>query len=124
MNLSPSLQILFVCQPTHSAAFYREHLGARVLESSPTFAMLLLGDSAKLGLWSRHTAEPAPTSAGGGTEIAFAQADRGAVDQLHARWTAAGVPVVQAPVALDFGYTFVATDPDGHRLRVFHPEGD
>lgn len=124
MNLSPSLQILFVDEPARSADFYREHVGARVLESSPTFAMLALGDSARLGLWSRHTAEPAPTTAGGGTELAFAQPDRGAVDQLHARWMAAGVPVAQAPVALDFGYTFVATDPDGHRLRVFHPEGD
>ncbi len=124
MNLSPSLQILFVDQPTRSAAFYGEHFGARVLESSPTFAMLALGENARLGLWSRHTAEPSPSAAGGGTELAFAQADRAAVDALHARWSAAGVPVAQPPVAMDFGYTFVATDPDGHRLRVFHPEGN
>jgi hypothetical protein len=25
-------------------------------------------------------------------------------------------------VQMDFGYTFVAADPDGHRLRVFVPE--
>jgi hypothetical protein len=25
------------------------------------------------------------------------------------------------PVQMDFGTTFVATDPDGHRLRVFVP---
>ena len=35
---------------------------------------------------------------------------------------AAGVPIAQAPVALDFGYTFVGLDPDGHRLRMFVPE--
>jgi len=30
--------------------------------------------------------------------------------------------IIQEPVQMDFGYTFVATDPDGHRLRVFVPE--
>jgi hypothetical protein len=29
--------------------------------------------------------------------------------------------VLQRPVDLDFGRTFVVLDPDGHRLRVFAP---
>ena len=29
-----------------------------------------------------------------------------------------GFPIALEPTTLDFGYTFVATDPDGHRLRV------
>jgi hypothetical protein len=29
--------------------------------------------------------------------------------------------IAQAPTAMDFGMTFVALDPDGHRLRVFAP---
>ncbi len=29
-----------------------------------------------------------------------------------------GIPMVLEPTVLEFGYTFVATDPDGHRLRV------
>lgn len=32
-----------------------------------------------------------------------------------------GLSIAQAPVAMDFGMTFVALDPDGHRLRVFAP---
>jgi hypothetical protein len=28
---------------------------------------------------------------------------------------------VQSPIAMDFGFTFTAVDPDGHRLRVFAP---
>lgn len=43
------------------------------------------------------------------------------VDTLHAEWTPQELTIAQAPVALDFGYTFVALDPDGHRLRVFAP---
>ena len=27
------------------------------------------------------------------------------------------------PTDMDFGHTFVALDPDGHRLRVFSPAG-
>ena len=29
--------------------------------------------------------------------------------------------ILQEPVQMDFGHTFVASDPDGHRLRVFVP---
>jgi hypothetical protein len=29
--------------------------------------------------------------------------------------------MAQAPTELDFGRTFVALDPDNHRLRVFYP---
>ena len=30
-----------------------------------------------------------------------------------------GVKILQPPTDMDFGRTFVALDPDGHRLRVF-----
>jgi predicted enzyme related to lactoylglutathione lyase len=29
--------------------------------------------------------------------------------------------VAQPPTRMDFGFTFLALDPDGHRLRVFAP---
>ena len=44
-----------------------------------------------------------------------------AVRACHARWQGLGVPVIQAPTEMDFGLTFTALDPDGHRLRVFAP---
>ncbi len=62
---------------------------------------------------------PAHGRAGGGGELAFPVADRAAVLALHADWAGRGLPILQAPADLDFGYTFVALDPDGHRLRVF-----
>lgn len=57
----------------------------------------------------------------GGGELAFAVAGNDAVRALHAEWRQCGLTIVQAPVAMDFGYTFVARDLDGHRLRVFAP---
>jgi hypothetical protein len=38
-----------------------------------------------------------------------------------ADWKKRGLNILQEPVQMDFGTTFVATDPDGHRLRVFVP---
>jgi hypothetical protein len=45
------------------------------------------------------------------------------VDALYAGWSRRGLPVAQQPVEMDFGYTFVALDPDQHRLRVFASNG-
>ena len=114
----PSLVILYVDSPAASAAFYADLLGQAPAEQSPTFAMFPLSSGIGLGLWSRHTVEPAAAAAGGSAEIAFMAAD---VDAVHAEWSAKGVPVAQPPTDLDFGRTFVALDPDGHRLRVFWP---
>jgi len=45
--------------------------------------------------------------------------DAAQVDALHADWRERGLAILQDPQMLDFGYTFTAADPDGHRLRVF-----
>lgn len=112
-----SLVILYVDSPPASAAFYARLLGREPIEASPTFAMFNLAFGAALGLWSRHTVEPPATAVGGG-EVAFTAMD---VDAVHAKWMAQGLAIVQEPADLDFGRTFVALDPDGHRLRVFAP---
>jgi catechol 2,3-dioxygenase-like lactoylglutathione lyase family enzyme len=119
----PSFVILYVESPAASAAFYRDLLGKAPVEESPTFALFALASGVMLGLWSRHTVEPAAAAAGGGGELAFTVADRAAVDATHADWQKRGLPILQAPTELDFGRTFVALDPDGHRLRVFFPTG-
>lgn len=117
----PNFFILYVDQPLASAAFYARLLGREAVEASPTFALFALESGVMLGLWSRHTVEPAATAGAGGSEVAFAVDSDATVDATHASWTAQGLPVLQAPARMDFGYTFVAQDPDGHRLRVFAP---
>ena len=47
--------------------------------------------------------------------------DAAAVKATFADWKQRGLTIVQEPVQMDFGHTFVAADPDGHRLRVFVP---
>lgn len=115
----PNFIILYVDSPANSAAFYANLLAKEPVESHPTFAMFALDSGVMLGLWSKHTVEPAATATGGGSEIAFALTDKAAVQALYHDWQQRRLPILQAPVQMDFGYTFVALDPDGHRLRVF-----
>jgi catechol 2,3-dioxygenase-like lactoylglutathione lyase family enzyme len=113
--------ILYVDSPPASADFYAGLLGQQPVETSPTFALFALPSGLMLGLWSRHTVEPAATAAGGGAELAFTVDHADAVDAAHAAWLGRGLKILQSPVDLDFGRTFVALDPDGHRLRVYAP---
>ncbi len=117
----PNFVILYVENPIASAAFYSKLLGRPPLESSPTFVMFALREGVMLGLWARHTVKPDATAAGGGAEIAFTAEGVEAVRALHADWTRQGLRMLQAPTQMDFGFTFLALDPDGHRLRVFAP---
>ena len=116
----PNFVILYVNSPTDRAAFYADLLGKAPVEASPTFAMFALESGTMLGLWAAHTVEPAATAAGG-AEVAFAVDGDATVEAMHAGWRARGLPIAQPPTRMDFGFTFVATDPDGHRLRVFAP---
>lgn len=115
----PNFTILFVENPRISADFYGKLLGTEPVELSDTFAMFILQSGMKLGLWSRHTAEPAVSATGSGTEMVFQVDGDADVDTCHEQWSAKGLPILQKPTLMDFGYTFTATDPDGHRLRVY-----
>lgn len=119
--IAPNFLILYVDNPAASATFYAELFGRPPVEASPTFAMFVLESGIKFGLWSKHTVEPAASASGGGAELAFAVDSDEAVDAHHAEWSGRGLGILQTPVRMDFGYTFVALDPDGHRLRVFAP---
>ncbi len=116
----PNMVILYVANPAASANFYASLLGTLPLESSPNFAMLEMNANTMLGLWSSRDVAPAATPAGGG-EIAFPLPDAAAVDAVHREWQKRGLEIAQAPTDMDFGRTFVALDPDRHRLRVFAP---
>ena len=121
---NPNFIILYVDNPSVSAEFYAGLLGKTPVESSPTFAMFILESGLKLGLWSKHTVEPASAAAGGGGgELGFPVNNSDTVHNLFADWVKRGLDIIQRPTEMDFGFTFVALDPDGHRLRVFSPSG-
>jgi predicted enzyme related to lactoylglutathione lyase len=120
LRCDPNFLLLYVRSAPQSAAFYAALLGKPPVESSPTFALFALDSGVMLALWGSAGVEPAAT-APGGSELAFAVDGVEAVHARHAAWRAQGIAVIQPPTAMDFGFTFTAQDPDGHRLRVFAP---
>lgn len=120
---TPNLVLHYVTDVRRSAAFWSGLLGNDPIELSDGFAMLPLGGGLMLGLWNIAGVAPATTTCGGGGELCFSQPSRAAVDAIHAEWIGRGMSVIQAPTDMDFGYTFTAVDPDGHRIRVLHPVG-
>jgi catechol 2,3-dioxygenase-like lactoylglutathione lyase family enzyme len=111
--------VLYVDSPAASARFYSDLVGAKPVQSSPTFVVLVMPSGVRLGLWSRQAVAPGASGSAGAGEIAYGVADGAAVDRVYADWTERGLRVIQTPVNLGFGRTFVALDPDGNRLRVF-----
>jgi predicted enzyme related to lactoylglutathione lyase len=111
--------LLAVADPAASARFYSALLGVQPVENSPTFVLYVLPNGIKLGLWIANEMVPAPLPAGG-VEVTFSQASEADVRATHAAWQQTAT-IIQSPTDMDFGFTFVAQDPDGHRLRVFSP---
>ena len=105
-----SFVLLYVENPPASASFYADLLGRSIVDSSPTFAMLPLSDGVMLGLWSRRTVEPAAAGQAGAGEVAFTVENSAAVEATFADWKQRGLSILQEPVQMDFGTTFVVTD--------------
>lgn len=120
--MNPNMILLSVEQPVNSVAFYTDILGRPPIENSPTFAMFQLNEATMLGLWIKADMEPKVTAQAGATEIGVHQENRSAVDTTYRQWASRNIPIAQTPTKMDFGYTFVGLDPDGHRLRVFCTE--
>ncbi|WP_087017893.1 VOC family protein [Thaumasiovibrio subtropicus] len=112
--------ILYVEKIDVSSQFYASlfYQPAQVL--SPTFHSFSLGP-VSVELKQREAVKPEAILTGGGMELSFEVADQAALLSLYDRWIALDVPMAQEPEKLVFGWTFVAEDPDKHRIRVFAP---
>ena len=115
----PNMILLYVNDPAASVKFYEAILQAKPIEQSPTFAMFKFNPSTMLGLWLRTGVKPEPSVTAGATEIGMHVADEAELRSVLAAWQGSGAKVLQQPERMDFGLTFTAQDPDGHRLRVF-----
>jgi len=124
MSHTPYL-IWYVENPAISAEFYARLLGKPAVESSPTFALFVLDNGMKLGFWLRSGVIPEVQSTTSmqtcSGEFGLALQSKELVDQQYRALCEQGFHILLEPVMLDFGYTFVVCDPDGHRLRIFAP---
>lgn len=115
---TPSYILLYVDDTQASAAFYSNLLGREPVQSSPVFVLYVLETGLKIGLWAREAVEPAGREAGG-AELGVSVSEAAEVDATYADLRERGVEMLQPPTDLPFGRTFLAADPDGHRIRVF-----
>ena len=120
--MTPNFILAYVADAPKSASLYRSLLGAEPVEQSANWAMFALPNGLTIGLWGRAEVEPKATLPGG-MELGFPVADDAAVATTRDDWAKLGMKILQEPTRMDFGLTFTAADPDGHRLRVFAPGG-
>ena len=117
----PNFAILYVDDALISARFYADILEIEPVEAQAAFALFVLRSGLKLGLWAKSDVLPEVTAPSGGSELAIALESEQEFERTYQNWQARGVVIAQVPTSMDFGLTFVALDPDGHRLRVFVP---
>lgn len=117
--VSPNMIIFYVDDAQRSAGFYAELLQRDPVENTATFALFVFDSGLKFGLWARTGVQPGAEAQAGGSELGIPVQSHAEVLRLHRDWQQHGVEIIQPPTRMDFGYTFTALDPDGHRLRVF-----
>lgn len=117
-TFAPTSVILYVTDVEASTTFYRQALNKEPIETFDGFAVFALTDEVTIGLQARDQIDPTAAGTPGSVELSMSYATHDDVDQLYRDWTALGFPIALEPTTLEFGYTFVAADPDGHRLRV------
>lgn len=115
--------LLYVDNVPRSRDFYAGLLGQAPVEDSPTFALWVLSSGVRIGLWDKRGVLPAANAGAGGFELGFPVESDADVDRCAREWAAQGISIIQQPTDMDFGRTFTAVDPDGHRLRVMHVAG-
>ncbi|KTD46259.1 VOC family protein [Legionella quateirensis] len=113
----PNAIVLYVDNPAISSTFYQDLLKIKPIEASSAFHSFTLSNGMSLGLKAIQTVIPSTNNKGSG-ELAFTVNTHRRVDELFTEWQMKGINIAQSPTLLTYGYTFLALDPDGNRLRV------
>jgi predicted enzyme related to lactoylglutathione lyase len=111
--------LLFVDNPLKNKEFYSRILNISPVEESETFVLFILKNGMMLGLWSSKSAKTKVTAQPGATEICFLENN---VDDIYHHWTSLGITILEEPRHMEGGYSFVASDLDGHRIRILRTQ--
>ncbi|KZL19541.1 Glyoxalase-like domain protein [Pseudovibrio axinellae] len=120
--LTPNLFILYVSDPLESAKFYEQIIGEPPV-GFPTYQAFEFDNGLIFGLWSTSAKNFVSGGEGHRSELAFQVENEEIVRNLYAQWREIGVEIEQELEEAVSGLTFVALDPDGHRIRVNLPDG-
>lgn len=116
---APDFLILYVKDLPKSIEFYKTLLGISPVNQSPGFAMFVLPNGLKFGLWLTGTVEPEVEITGGGAEYCIALPSESGLRESFDASRSAGLAIAQSPAQMSFGLTYVVEDPDRHRIRYY-----
>ena len=118
MLIEPNVIVLYADNLKITSQFYQDLLKIKPEEASPTFHSFKLSNGMELALKAKHSVEPPIEGKSGCLELAFTLDSQYHVDALFAKWQSQEINIIFPPSIVPYGYTFVALDPDGNRLRV------
>ncbi len=120
--LTPNLLLFYVKNPLESAFFYEKIFSTKPIASFPTYVAFSFDNGFTFSLWSTQATNFVSVGTGHRSELSFMVKDEQKVRELHDEWQKLGVTIEQDLHEAVFGLTFVALDPDGHRIRVCMPD--
>ncbi|MEF2074144.1 VOC family protein [Consotaella aegiceratis] len=108
----PNYILLYVDDSQKSESFYTALLAAEPVASRPGFSLFALKSGLMLGLWGKHTVQPAPAALAGGFEIGLKVETEAEVDAIYAAWSEQGIAIAQAPAEASFGHNWTPRRTD------------
>lgn len=119
---NPNLVLFYVKNPLASASFYEAIFEQKPVAAFPTYVAFSFSNGFTFSLWSTQAKNFVSSGSGSRSELAFMVSDDNEVRRLRDHWGKLGVSIEQDLHEAVFGLTFVALDPDDHRIRVCIPD--
>ncbi len=115
---APNLFLVYVQDAGRATAFYGDLFGIEPSFTSPRYVAFEVAPGVVFAVWTGRAEHAVPATPRVSEVGLMVPGSATAVDEVYARWTAKGVPVVEEPHDDVFGRTFVVSDPDGNLIRV------
>ena len=118
---TPNLVIFYVENPQKSSRFYEQIFARSPVDFYPSWVSFTFENGLHFGLWSNKAINFISGGVGHRSEFSFMVANEKIVQDLYDKWKMLDIFIEQEIHQAVFGLTFVALDPDGHRIRVCVP---
>lgn len=113
----PNLQLVYVSDIKRSTAFYKTLFNSEPVFLSTRYVAFAVDGKALFAIWTGGTKPDISTPRF--SEIGIMLSSNEEVDRLFNTWRKnPDIKIVQEPYTEVFGRTFLASDPDGHIIRV------
>ncbi|MBX3710146.1 MAG: glyoxalase [Gammaproteobacteria bacterium] len=114
--LIPNLLLFYVEDPLKSALFYEKIFLIKPVAVFPTYVAFSFENGLTFSLWSHHAKNFVSGGTGHRSELSFLVENEETVSEIRRQWEKLNVTIEQDLHIAAFGLTFVALDPDGHRI--------